>query len=112
MKTKAEETWTATKEYTAEEKNEFQKSFNDKLDALDKDIDDMKAKASEKTGDAKKAYQAKVDQLQKDKKDVEAKLDQLQNKTGKAWTQVKNGVVKSYDHLKASFVKAKEEMQK
>ena len=108
VKKKAVETYTATKEYTIEQKNEFVSSLKNELNELDRDIAVMKAKASTKTDEANKEIKLQIESLEKKRAELNVKIDKLSSASKSAWTELRLGVQSALKEMKTSFNKATE----
>jgi uncharacterized coiled-coil DUF342 family protein len=106
VKEKAGETIDATKEYAAAEKKEFEDKLNAELKDLAESIDELKSKAKKNGQEAKQEVQDQIKVLEAKRKDVAGKIKKLSQSTGKAWTQMKDGVQTAWDDLKSAFGKA------
>ena len=103
VKRETKEALQATKQYTVQQKREFEKKTREELDRMEKQIEHLKSKA----GQAKKETKTELHQLVGD---VEAKrqaagkkLKELQSASGKAWNDVRSGVSASMDELEKTY---------
>lgn len=96
----------ATKEYTAQQKEAFQRKAHEELAALQKQIIALKGKVSEASTAARAELQKSIAELEKKKDAAKNKLDELRSATDTKWTEVKSGVNSALDELKESYQKA------
>lgn len=106
VKRETKEALQATKQYTVQQKRDFEKKTREELDRMEKQIDHLKSKA----GQAKKETQAELHQLigdMEEKRQAAAKkLKELQSASGKAWNDVRSGVSASVDELEKTYKQA------
>jgi chromosome segregation ATPase len=96
----------ATKEYTAQQKEAFQRKAHEELAALQKQIIALKGKMSEASTAARAELQKSIAELEKKKDAAKNKLDELRSATDAKWMDVKSAVNASIDELKQSYQKA------
>ncbi|TKS60368.1 MAG: hypothetical protein EWM72_01406 [Nitrospira sp.] len=102
----ARETIEATKQYTAQQKELFQRKVHEELVAIQKQIIALRGKASEASATAKTELQKSVDELEKKKDSAKNKLEELRAATDAKWNDVKAGMNSALDELKNSYQKA------
>ncbi len=107
VKKQAEQTWSTAKEYTLQEKQEYQKRIESQLADLSQRIDELKEKAKTAKQDAVVKLQAQMEALKKQKEVAEQKLSELRSSTSNAWGEVKDGVDKAMDNLKKAYENAR-----
>ncbi len=107
---KASEAAAAAVSYTQEQKEEFQKSMEQKLEELNTQISDLKEASAKKGTQARKETQKTIAALEAKKETMKKDLAQLKTRTGKAWGEMKSGMSQAWDSLKESYDKAKSEM--
>ena len=71
------------------------------------DIEKLKARASHVPAEAKAEYEEQVAGLRKQRDALAAKITDLQETSGEAWDELKQGVQAAWDRAKESFQKAK-----
>lgn len=96
----------ATKEYTAQQKEAFQRKAHEELAALQKQVIVLKGKVSEASTAARAELKKSIAELEKKKDTAKNKLDELRSATDTKWTEVKSGVNSALDELKESYQKA------
>lgn len=112
---KVDQTVDGVSEFSKEQKDKIQKEFKEQLTALEKEIQDIKAKAKTAkqtaSAESQKQINDQIEFLEKRRAELKADFKNLQNSSGKAWDQVKLGFQNSMTALKESFQKAKQEFQ-
>ncbi|MGE0470939.1 MAG: hypothetical protein Nkreftii_001544 [Candidatus Nitrospira kreftii] len=101
----AQETVEATREYTAQQKEIFQRKAQEELVAIQEQILGLRgkiAKASESTrGDLQKS----LNELEKKKDGVKEKLDELKSTGDAKWHELREGMHAALNELKYSYRK-------
>jgi hypothetical protein len=93
----------ATSEFTAEKKDEYVQMVEKKLAALDKQIDTLRAKASQQEGEIKQQAQQALDALKQKRKAAADKLKQLRSQAPDAWQDFKDGVNDALNDLQHAY---------
>jgi TolA-binding protein len=107
VKKQAQEAITTAKEYTLQEKQEYQKRIEAQLADLAKRIDELREKAKTAKQDVVTQLQAQMEALKKQQQVAEQKLNELRSSSAKAWDQVKTGVDKAMEDLKKAYESAR-----
>lgn len=102
----ARETIEATKEYTAQQKEAFQRKVNEELAVIQKQIVALRGKASDASEATRADLKKSITELEKKKDAAKNKLDELKSSTDEKWTDMKAGVNSALDELKHSYQKA------
>jgi chromosome segregation ATPase len=102
----ARETIEATKQYTAQQKEAFQRKAHEELAAVQKQIIALRGKASEASAATRAELQKSISELEKKKDAAKNKLDELRATTDAKWNDVKAGMNSALDDLKNSYQKA------
>lgn len=108
VKQKTVEAASAAVQYTKEQKEAAQKEMEANLDALKKQIAELKASANKKSGDVKKDLKEQAAALELKQKNLRKELNQLKRSTGRAWDDMKTGMSEAIQKLSESYEKAKE----
>jgi len=110
---KVDETGTAIKNYTVQQKDEAVKQAKSALDDADARIHRLERKLDadwdKMDAAARKKARATLDTLRKERDDLGEWYGGLKHSSAESWDQVKDGFAKSYDVLKESFAKARKE---
>ncbi|MDD3581370.1 MAG: hypothetical protein PHW74_10150 [Desulfobacca sp.] len=112
VKEKAKSALDTAAAYLQQQKEQYQKQINDKLQDLDKNTADLKAKLETLTADAKAKFQEQLDNLQQQKQDIQKKLDELQTQGGQAWESAKPELESAMKELNQAYDKAREDLAK
>ncbi|UOF00763.1 sll1863 family stress response protein [Bdellovibrio reynosensis] len=99
----------AAADYSVEQKEQFQKDMEVKLQDLKSEIADLKKSASEKSGKVKAGMKEKIAALESKQDEMKKDLAKLKKSSGKAWTEMKSGMNAAWDSLSKSYAKAKSE---
>ncbi len=102
----ARDTIEATKEYTAQQKDAFQRKAHGELVAIQKQIIALRGKVGEASAATRAELQKSIADLEKKKDAAKNKLDELRSATNAKWAEVKSGVNDALDELKQSYQKA------
>ena len=83
-------------------KQEFVKRAQAELDQLDKQMADLQAQATKANAKTRKQIDKSIAELEPRRKTAEQRLNQLKSSSGKAWTDLKDGVTAAIDDLSAA----------
>lgn len=92
-------------------KQVYQKEIEAKLDLLDAQIAEMRAKADLASAELKVQYQEQLRMLTERRKTAGQKLNELQQSSEAAWENMKVGVESAFGELKTAFDKAMAQFQ-
>lgn len=102
----ARETVEAAKEYTAQQKDAFQRKAQEELSAIQSQIEILRGKARNVSASTRAELQKSIDELDKKKEAVKDKLDALRDATDAKWHTIKTTVDTAFDEIKGSYQKA------
>lgn len=102
----ARETVEAAKEYTAQQKDAFQRKAQEELSAIQRQIETLRGKARNVSASTRAELQKSIDELDKKKETVKDKLDALRDATDAKWHIIKTTVDTAFDEIKDSYQKA------
>ncbi len=111
VKQKSKEALETAADYSKEQKEQVQKNMEKSLNSLKEEIAELKVKAANKVGEAKETSDEQIEALQARQKELSKKLTEFKNSSGKAWTEMKNGMSAAIKKLSESYDKAKKEYQ-
>lgn len=111
MQKKTTEAVDATTEYTIEQKEAFQKNMEEKLTIVKDEISELKKTIVTKSEATQKTMKSQIANLEEKEAKLQKDLSKLRNKTGKAWSHMKNGLSTAWDDFTTSYEKAKNEYQ-
>jgi uncharacterized protein YukE len=101
----ARETLEATKEYTAQQKEAFERKAHEELVAVQRQINGLRAKVAEASESTRAELQKSLNELEKKKDRVKQKLDELKGTTDAKWHDVQEGMNTALNELKRSYQK-------
>jgi chromosome segregation ATPase len=96
------------KDYTYAQKDEFVKTMQGQLDALNKDLDQLSAKIDSSSDAVKAEAKPKLQALRDQTAQLNKQLDDVKNATESTWDSVKAGFSKAYDATKDGFNQARQ----
>jgi ABC-type phosphate transport system auxiliary subunit len=102
----ARETVEAAKEYTAHQKDAFQRKAQEELSAIQSQIETLRGKARNVSASTRAELQKSIDELDKKKEGVKDRLDALRDATDAKWHTIKTAVDTAFDEMKGSYQKA------
>lgn len=102
----AKETLEATKQYTIEQKEAFQRKAQEELAVIQKQIGILQGKGHEVSAATRAELQRSIDELEKKRNAAKHELDQLREVTDSKWAAMKADVNSALEDLKRSYQKA------
>lgn len=99
----AKEAIEATKEYTAEQKDAFQKAVKRELEDLQANLKVLQQKTNEASAEARLQLQKAVTKLEQKKEVARKKLEELNAASTLAWSALKEGMNAALQDLKTSY---------
>jgi len=96
------------KDYTFAQKDEFVKSMQVQLTALNQDLDKLSAKIDSSSDTLKAEAKPKLQALRDQAAKLNQQLVDAQNATESTWDSVKAGTKKAYDSVENSFMEARQ----
>ena len=96
------------KDYTFAQKEEFVKTMQGQLDALNKDLDQLSAKIDSSSDAVKAEAKPKLQALRDQAAQLNKQLDDAKNATESTWDSVKAGFTKAYDAIKDGINQARQ----
>lgn len=106
VKQETKEALEATKEFTVQQKEDFQKKMQAELDRMQKQIDHLTAKADHAKKEAQAELNKAIGELQKQKDAAGKKLHELESASEKAWGDLKAGLNAVMEDLEKSYKRA------
>jgi flagellar motility protein MotE (MotC chaperone) len=95
----------ATKEYTAQQKDTFQRKAQEELAAIQRQIIGLREKIAKASESTRADFQKSLNELEKKKDVVKERLDELKGATGAKWHEVREGMSNALNELKYSYQK-------
>jgi Ulp1 family protease len=102
-----QEAVTATKDYTIQQKDAFQRKVQTELDEMQGRIAQLRGQVKHASAEAQADIQKAVSELEKKKDLAEKKAQEIQSATASSWEQVKAKTSAAMDDLRESFNRAK-----
>jgi peptidoglycan hydrolase CwlO-like protein len=102
----AKETLEATKQYTIEQKEAFQRKAHEELAVVQKQIGALRGKGREVSAATRAELQKSIDELETKKDAAKRELEQLKAVTDSKWSAMKANVSSALEDLKSSYQKA------
>jgi hypothetical protein len=97
----------ATKDYTIQQKDAFQRKVQTELDEMQERITELRGQVKHASAEAKADIQKAVSELEKKKGLAEKKAKEIQSATASSWEQVKSKTSVALDDLRESYNRAK-----
>lgn len=102
----ARETIEATRDYTVQQKEAFQRAVQDEMASLQQRIQTLREKANKASSKTRAKLQGSINELEGKKEAARKKLDELKTSTGAKWSSVRAGMNAALEELKTSYQKA------
>jgi len=102
----AKETLEATKQYTIEQKEAFQRKAHEELAVVQKQIGALREKGQKVSAATRAELQKSINELEKKKDAAKHELEQLRTVTDSKWAAMKAKAKSTLDDLKSSYQEA------
>lgn len=102
----AKDTLEATKQYTHEQKEAFQRKAQEELEVVQKQIGLLRKKGQEVSAATRAELQRSIDELERKKETAKQELERLRAVTDSKWAAMKTDVNSALEDLKRSYQKA------
>jgi len=89
-----------------EERESYRKDLQEKLQILDKKIDELKEKAAEVKGEAKAAFAKEMAELHKKQKIAKKEWERVKRATANTWEKAKAGMDTAIQEVENAYDKA------
>jgi arginine utilization protein RocB len=103
LKRETKEAVEAAKRYAAQKKEEYQREMQSELDALSKEIDELKVEAKKSRAKARVELEKQIGELEKNKEVASHKLSELRSRSAEAWEDMKARLDSAMAKLKKSY---------
>ena len=107
MREKVRDAVDATKNYAAQNKDQFVASMETKMKELDRKIDELSSKGETLAADAKSDANKALDSLREERTQLRQKFDELKKSSQDTWKDVKAGCESAMKELEKAFDNAK-----
>jgi len=84
-------------------RNEFIQRMKDRLDDLDREIENLKSEGEKLDAQARKEYENRLHDLREKRRQAERKIDDLRSASEETWQQVKDETEHAWKALGNSF---------
>jgi hypothetical protein len=98
---------TATKDYTIQQKDAFQRKVQTKLDEMQVRITQLRGQVTHVSAEARADFQKAVGELEKKKGLAQKKAEDIYSATASSWEQAKLKTSAAMDNLRDSFTRAR-----
>lgn len=102
----AQEAVTATKDYTIQQKEAFQRKVQTELDEMQARITQLRGQVEHASGEARADIQRAIGELEKKKDLANKKVEAIHSATASSWEQVKSKTAAAMDDLRDSLKRA------
>ena len=102
-----QEAVTATKDYTIQQKDAFQRKVQTELDEIQVRITQLRGQVKHASAEARADIQKAIGELEKKKDLAEKKAQDIHSATASSWEQVKSKTAAAMDDLRESLNRAK-----
>lgn len=97
----------ATKDYTIQQKDAFQRKVQTELDEVQGRITQLRGQVKHASAEAKADIQKAIEELEKKKDLASKKVEAIQSATASSWEQVKSKTEAAMDDLRDSLARAR-----
>ena len=101
-----QEAVTATKDYTSQQKDAFQRKGQTELDAMQVRITQLRGQVTHASAEARADIRKAIGELEKNKDLVNKKAQDIHSATASSWEQVKSKTAAAMDDLRDSLTQA------
>jgi len=101
----AQEAVTATKDYTIQQRDAFQRKVQSELDEVQTRIIQLHGQVKHASAEARADTQKAISELEKKKELAETKLQEIHSATASSWEQAKSKTAAAMDDLQNSLTK-------
>ncbi len=102
----AKEALEATKQYTLQQKEAFEKTVQVELNELQPKIAELQKRTSAASAEARKDLQKAIQDLEKKRDEARRKLEEVNESSSSAWSLFKDGMTAAVEDLKKSYQEA------
>ena len=103
----AQEAVTATKDYTIQQKDAFQRKVQTELDEMQVRITQLRGQVKHASGEARRDIKKAIGELEKKKDLAHKKAQDIHSATASSWEQVKSKTAAAMDDLRDSLTRAR-----
>lgn len=92
--------------YTQEQKEQFERQVQGKLDEFEDKLAELKAEAEKMNTEARAGLNQEIEELRAKREALQDDLRKLRSESGKAWSDVRSGTQSAMEELEKAFDKA------
>ena len=107
----AREAIAATAQYTAQQKEAFQRKAQEELETIQKQMAALQGKADKASASARTELQKSIHELEVKKESVKQQLDGLKSATDAKWDEMRAGVHSAIEEMQQSFQRVRSQLQ-
>lgn len=97
----------AAQEWSLEKKEELTAEFNQRMEGLDEEINELGADIEALGDEAQQEWQSTLDGLRDEREEVQQEWDELQEASGDAWDEAKREYDQAFDEFQQAYEDAK-----
>ncbi len=95
-----------------QQKEQYEKSIEERLRKIGKELDELKAKAAEMTEEARKEMNQQIEEIEMKEKLASLKLEEMRKESQKKWKKVTDEMNAAMNELVTAYEKTKSHMKK
>lgn len=93
------------------DRDEYQRRMENRMDQMDRQIEEMKERSRNATGEAKAKWDREVAELEDERREARTKYNNLKNATAEQWENMKTEVDQAMDSLERGYNRTLEAMK-
>jgi DNA anti-recombination protein RmuC len=97
---------------TAQQKKQYEKSMEERLRKIGRELDELKGKAANMTEEARKEMNRYLEDAEKKQKAASRKLEEMRRESQKKWKEFTDEMDAAMDELDKAYAKAKAHLKK
>ncbi len=97
---------------TAQQKEQYEKSMEERLRKIGKDLDELNAKAADLTEEARKEMNRYIEDAEKTQKAASRRLEEMRQESEKKWKEFTDEMNAMMKELEKTYEKAKTHLKK
>ncbi|HSB32610.1 MAG TPA: hypothetical protein VLD55_13490 [Candidatus Sulfobium mesophilum] len=97
---------------TVQQKEQYEKSMEERLGKIGKELDELKTKAADMTEETRKEVNRLIEEVEMKQKLASRKLEEMRKESQKEWKKVAGEMNAAMNELEAAYEKMKSHMKK
>jgi archaellum component FlaC len=97
---------------SVQQKEHYEKSMEERLRKIGKELDELKTKAADMTEEARKEMNQNIEEVEMKQKLASRKLEEMRKESQKEWKKVADEMNAAMNELEAAYEKTKSHMKK